>query len=279
MKSSWLDYVAFNAITFGVSNYMVKTLYYPLDELELNCGGGVQLDDPGVKALLRAIDYDLVRDKGQIDVLTDRLRASYKSGGPGQCDMSLVRNLRETCDQHGWGAVDSLMETLYEISVSRVFSEPRTIIESEDPGVDGDQCYALSLMVKVKNEQTNTHYQLEDKWRVLASRPELLAPHLVRILDDHYSNSLSQTRSREATPAAECASLGVPTSLNITKNGNIIASMNVCLRASASGVQIYWATAQVFTDDRRLVDMLAAIAPAKDANRLKGKYLEDALGL
>lgn len=279
MKSSWLDYVAFNAITFGVSNYKVRTLYYTFYELELNCGGGVQLDDPGVQALLRAIDYDVVRDKGYLDILTDKLRAKYSSSGPGQYDMSLIRSFRETCDQHGWGAVDALMETLYEISVSRVFSAPRTLVEQEDTGVDGDQCYALSLMVKVKPEQANAPFLLEDKWRVLASRPERLVKHLVRLLDDHYSNSLSQTRSPEATPAAEWAASGVPTSLKIIKNDNIIASMSVRLKANASGVQINWATAQVFTDDRRLVDMLAAIAPAKDANRLKGKFLEDALGL
>lgn len=279
MQSSWVDYVAFNAITFGVSNYKVRTLFYTFDELELNCGGGVQLDDPGVQALLRAIDYDLVRDKGYLDILTDKLRAKYSSRGPGQYDMSLIRNLRETCDQHGWGAVDALMETLYEISVSRIFSEPRALIESEDAGVDGVQCYALSLMVKVKNEQTDNHFPLEDNWRVLASRPELLTQHLVKLLDDHYSNSISQTRSPEATPAAEWASLGLPTSLRITKNGNTVASMSVILKGGGSGVEINWATAQVFTDDRRLVDMLAAIAPAKDANRLKGKFLEEAMGL
>jgi hypothetical protein len=279
MKSSWLDYVAFNAITFAVSQYKVRTLYYTFDELELNCGGGVQLDDPGIQALLRAIDYDLVRDKGYIDIFTDKLRASYISQGPGQFDMSQVRNLRETCDQHGWGAVDALMETLYEVSVSRVFSEPRTVIEFDDPGLDGDDCYALSMMVKVKPAQSNVPFLLEDKWRVLASRPERLIKHLVKLLDEHYSNSLSQNRSPEATPTAEWAASGIPTSLKITKNDNIIAYMTVRLKPNASGIKINWATAQVFTDDRRLVDMLAAIAPAKDANRLKGKFLEEALGL
>jgi hypothetical protein len=55
--------------------------------------------------------------------------------------------------------------------------------------------------------------------------------------------------------------------------------MSVLLKGDGSGVKINWPTAQVFTDDRRLVDMLAAIAPAKDANRLKGKFLEESLGL
>lgn len=279
-----MNYVAFNAVTYAVSNRDQKAwkqLYRTLHELVLDSGGSPQLQDPGVKALFLAIGYDVVNDYGHLDKLTSCLGqwGAIRKKGPGQYDMSLIGDFRKTCYQHGWGAVDALMETLYDIPVSRVFLEPRTIIEPSDPGVDGDQCYALSLRLRAKYGMTNAHYEMDDKWRVLASRPELLPKHIVQLVDDHFSNLMNEARPTEATRTATLAASGMPISLAITKNGSTIASMRVGMSTGAPGVEIIWSTAKLLVNDQALMESLVAIAPTKDANRLKGQFLEDALGL
>lgn len=284
MNSSWMDYVAFKSVTYAVSNRDQKAwkqLYRTIHELVLDGGGSPQLQDPGVKALFLAIGYDVVNDYGHLDKLTSDLGqwGAKRKNGPGQYDMSLISDLRMTCDQHGWAAVDALMETLYDIPVSRVFTEPRTIVELSDSDVDGDQCYSISLSLRAKYGTTEAIYNMDDKWRVLASRPELLPKHIVPLIDAHYSNLMNQGRPTEATITDKLAASGMPISVAITKNGNTIASMRVGICTDGSGVEIMWSTAKLLINDKALMESLAAIAPAKDANRLKGQFLEDALGL
>jgi hypothetical protein len=284
MNSSWTDYVAFKAVTFAVSNREQKAwkqLYKTLHELVLDCGSSPQLQDPGVKALFLAIGYDVVSDYGQLDKLTSCLGqwGANRKKGPGQYDMSLIGDFRKACDQHGWAAVDALMETLYDIMVSRVFSEPRAIIEPSDPGVDGEQCYALSLTLRAKYGETTAYYTIDDNWKVLASRPELLPKHIVQLVDGHYENLMNPARQPGATRTDSLAASAMPILLEITKNGITVASMRVGMSTDTPGVEIIWSTAKLLVNDQALMESLAAIAPVKDANRLKGKFLEDALGL
>jgi hypothetical protein len=284
MKSSWIDYVAFKAVTYAVSNHDKKAwrwLYRTLNDLVLDSGGSPQLQDPGVKALFLAIGYDVASDLGQLDKLTSCLGqwGANRKKGPGQYDMSPISDLRKICDEHGWGAVDALMETLYDITVSRVFLEPRAIIEPSDLGVDGDQCYALSLTLRARYGETEAYYTMDDKWRVLASRPELLSPHIVRLVDDHVSNQMNEARKIEAMRTDTLAAAAMPILLEITKNGSTVASMRVGMRTDSPGVEIMWSTAKLLVNDQALMESLVAIAPVKDAYRLKGQFLEEAMGL
>lgn len=285
MTSSWLDYVAFYEIASGVVDAGKKAdnlPFYDFGSMILEGGGKVQLADPGIKALMLAVRLDDVDGNTFLENLTRKIslwKVQHSSKGPGQYDMSPIVNLRTTCDQYGWDGVDSMMQTLYGVTVSRAFSTPRTLIDPSDRGVDGDQCYSVSLKVRGNPGRASIHYEFADPWRFLTSSPEKLVDRLSSLVECHFFGTKLQERQPSATQISALADSSIPVAVNIKKNGLRVATMKVKLNADGASVEIDWPTARVMLDDRAVMASLAAIAPARDASRIKATFLEAALGL
>jgi hypothetical protein len=284
MKSNWMDYVAFNAITYGVVNaseVFSEFKELDFDTLRLDDGARVDLGDKGLQALFRAINLEDVSETTKLSALRKQLgawNANNHPKGPGQYDVSAIGAFREVCDEHGWAGVDLLMLTLFGAKPSRVFAEPRTILDLNDPGIDGPNCYSLVLKVRTHYSQTSWS-DIDDKWRVVGSTPKSVITHMEALISGHYAQAKDGNRRSQATRSADLAVAGVPYWIEIRKNGDKVASLRLVENETKTGMDIRWETAFLKTDDRDFMLAFTAIAPVDVAKKIKGSFLQDELGI
>ncbi|MBI6882698.1 hypothetical protein [Pseudomonas putida] len=295
MSSSWKDYVGFESITYAVVNADEKAwnqLYFDLGSLILDSGERINFDDPGLQTFFRAISLESAGPETRLNDLTEGLRrwnSHHSILGPGQYDTTLIEAFREACADQGWAEVDTLMETLYSVTPSRAFECVRTLIDPEDTGVNGKTCYSISLGVSAPRASHRYHDFL-DKWRVLGSTPEFALRYLHNVLKAQYTSvmegvwayqdgRIAPSVEPQGTFLADLATKGIPDEVVLKKNGKAYARIEVRPLLDGDGFGIRWEKAKFPVNEKATVLAVAAIAPDREARRIRAEILQDDLGM
>ncbi|MBI6882693.1 hypothetical protein [Pseudomonas putida] len=287
MRHSWSDFMGFNAVTHGVCNagrpWNGKCSTF--GDLVLKNGEKPDLGDPGLSSLFRAVGLKNVYEDTKISNFDEQLRswnASHYQEGPGQHDMSLIRDLREECREFGWREVDGVMEALFGVIPSKIFLSSRWKLDPTDPGLDGGDCYTLELDVKGKKKTAaggEVSFDFPDRWRAASSTPDRTLRMLQPLIDEHYDRFVSAENTQPLSRALEMADSSAPYRVTVRRNGRSISQIPVEPAEAGNGMVIKWAKINLLSDERSLVEALAGIAPAPEAKRIWGRHLQNDLGM
>jgi hypothetical protein len=249
-----------------------------LSDLALHGGGTLNLQDPAVMSLIEYASSAGQRNVRTVGDLFDVLKRGFlfvTDGKPKRPIDSLHRMF--DLQRVGWNELDRLIRTLTREHVS--FSDIVNPIQAsfrlcpDDHGLDGDTCYALGYSVKLKHLEKVA----------FGSSPAFA----LKFIDDairaaessHRRDNL--IRSELALAVNGKGLFRVPLLPRVTVRGYQCSRWGAMSSQSENYADLTadWANVQWKDSRDDLMKILVNALPARDGHVVKGRFLEDDLGM
>jgi hypothetical protein len=181
----------------------------------------------------------------------------------------------------GWLHLDRIFSHMTGKTLSGVVDAPGIMYRPEDAGLNGQDLFSVTM--KVNQMADNSIRFHEIRWAAIASDLDgilLLAKeavnnhHLAFSSSWNLNNSSSNGKIIENQPEQWS-----PCDLDIKKNGNRLMALKVNKAESDDGYDIDWARANLIRPSLDVIESIGRVTTPRVVNLLKGRYLQEALGL
>lgn len=250
----------------------------PLEALS-DCAPPVDLDDPLVSSFLRGI-RELQNLPGQ-DLSSLREMIVYLIEFQARLDGSAAMQWLDAMfdrldDQNAGLQLDRLFVHMTGSSLSQTIDVSSILVHPDDHGLDGNNGFSLMLGV----ERPGMAATLIPVSAVASTLDFLLLLIKSAITEqaDRYENFASNNDSPALGIRKEDYRRLKPTYLVIDKDDSYFTHLSVTKKL-VNGYDINWASVLLSGHTRETVLSLAAIAPKAISQKMKGRNLEDELGL
>jgi hypothetical protein len=282
--NNWFSHAHLIRLESGMRDYGAnsKLLQCPIDDVRLGDGSLINLKDRATELLFKVVKFDPYQ---RFTDLTDfkkefRVWAVSHSLGPGTYKDSWLEELYSLKQSPGgWDQLDQLVFGLIGTSFSQVVEDLRVFHPSDDPGLHGNECLSVSLQV-VSHELTNSFSVIP--WKAMASTLDLVLPFVddvVAAQSLQHWNLVALGSKSDYPSYSERVARARPSEITVSHNGRSVLVVPIPKVENGQPFQPDWAKTRFFSKSRATIESVIAVAPASAANLLKGRLLEDELGL
>lgn len=221
----------------------------------------LDFNDAAIQAFFRLIDFPSNAGEHSICDIVSRTRnwaSLARNDGIHSFDKAGgCSSLLATKTEPGWLHLDALFKLACGVTLSRFFEDGTPLFLQDEPGLGGDVCYTLKIGT---GSGQDLHWFAVSS--TLAGVMKLFKEAINSERLDSYlaSGDGSQTIVRAS----------------ILRNDSLLFTVQIGMGERAAPV---WRTAHLEFQDFALIKELAGLAPEETIFRLKGRILEDALGL
>lgn len=285
--NTWFNHIyllrLFNRMLYASDEQFSKVLPHPLHYAKLKDGSAAQANDPVVDLFLKAVESrpaPAVATFGDLKIdLRQWLLKNH--GGPATYNHEALDAFFAMGAQDGLRShLDAIFKHMCGSTLSGAMAGTQVLYDDEDPGLHGSSCYSLDLELASFDFPNFIEHH---RFVAMASTLDLLLPLVdmavkmqgVRAanLKGLPDNPLLVDHERKLDKALPCKVL-------ITKNGEQVLSADVSISTpDCPDYVVAWETAIIKMNDRSIVRSLHNAAPGSSARKIKGRMLEDGLGL
>jgi hypothetical protein len=257
-------------------------MQHPLRYAKCEDGAPVDMTDPVIDQFLKAIG-SLTNSKTATfgDIKIDlRQWLIKRDKGPVTYDLPLLDAVFATgAEEGGWRNLDAILKHMCGSTLSEVVASTQVMHDPEDPGLHGDVCYGLDLEVASFEFTNMSAFSYR---RAMASSLDRLLPLVMRDVGELMARAKKHQSAVESEGASyeQKIERAHPSVVHITKNGVQLLSVDMLWPAGDTPeASIDWGKASFKASDRYIIESLRQIAPSSAISKLKGRFLEDGLGL
>jgi hypothetical protein len=284
--TAWFHHVYLHRLFDRMLYDTVKStdvLQHPLRYAKLEDRTTVDMTDPVIDQFLTAIG-SLTNSKtatfGDIKIDLRQWLIRQDKGPSKYVHPHLDALFAIGAEDGGWRNLDAILKHMCGSSLSEVVACTQVAHDPEDPGLHGAVCYSLNLEVTGFEFTNLTEFSYR---RAMASSLDRLLPLVMQdvgglmIRSKIPKESVVQTEFGIHQQKIERAH---PSTVHIAKNGVPLLTVEMLWPAGNTPEEsIDWGKASFRASDRYIIDSLRNIAPSSAISKLKGRFLEDGLGL
>jgi hypothetical protein len=285
--NTWFHHVyllrLFDRMLYATGEKYSSVMQHPLRYAKLDDGSPVQVDDPAIGLFLKAIGSRLTPDGASFgDVKIDlRQWLIRRSQGPAMHDLEALKEFFAMGTlEGGWSNFDAICKHICGSTLSQAIAATQVLCDPADPGLHGDVCYSLDL--DVSSFEFSAFIE-RHRFTAMASSLERLLPLVDEkvknqgIQSTHFKgvadNPLYVKRENDIDRA-------LPAKAYIARNGEPVLSADIRLPTLDCHVYaVAWENAVITMNDKSILRSLQKATPGSAAGKLKGRILEDGLGL
>jgi hypothetical protein len=182
-----------------------------------------------------------------------------------------------TGDEGGsWAQLNRLFRHMTGSTLSEISNPENILIHAEELGLDGNQWFSANLEIanlgKTKFVMTNTV--------AIASTLD----HLLFLIRDDVlrrSDSYNWLRNKKFISSVDGVSSPEdmePLFITVNKNGRYFMQLFIVCAEAEGEFEVDWERVR-YSPSRETIKAISAVAPPEVGNRIKGRHLEDGLGL
>jgi hypothetical protein len=267
----WLNWLRLEAMNAAVRG-QCRDYYETLSHVVLDDYHGIKLKDPALRFLfqvaglegdLKNFDIDAFA-KGLVKEAGRKFHAPGVAGYKPQETKVIDRLLAYREKKDGWRELDRLYKHITGRKLSEIVDAATFIHDKKDPGLGGDVCFSLGYDLGF--EFSGGYFQPSEMYAArhvaMASTPQILLK-LERAAHKVANKQISGRRGYDESVDF----------LQIYKNNE-----KVCFISIEEGV-INWSKITWLQSDDEIMQAINKVAPKAQGLEMKGKYLDDALGL
>lgn len=269
--NKWLNWLRLDAMNASIKGHC-RDYHASFTNLVLDDYHGVNLKDPALRYLFKIAGLEGELKFFDMDDFVKSLtkRSSRHFHAPGVAgyepretkEIDRLMAYREKKD--GWRELDRFYKHLTGKKLSEIIDEATFVHDKKDPGLGGDVCFSLGydLGYNLDDEGLMPSGVYVTRHLALASTPQLL------LKLEKTARSIGNTKLRDRTGYDESVDF-----LQIYKNNEKVCDIAVENEA-INCTKITW-----HQGDDEVMMAINKLAPKAQGLKMKGKYLDDALGL
>jgi hypothetical protein len=278
---NWFQHLHFerlNALIKRADKETCEGFFEPLSRLVID-GRSIDLHDPAFLKFLKTIGISQDDNWKSIYNIQTKLNSwvLQRFRGPGTLPGSNLDELFELrTSGEGWKELDFVFKYMTGMTFSEVWDNTKILHDSEDPGLHGDVCY--SVMVRIFNTHSKASIiQIE----AVASSQERIVP-LAILAAAAVQQRFDWARLDDDRPEFYLVSkLGhaEPIRIDIRKNGHTQFAVPVRDLAFPGAIDLDWRSIDVQVEDMDMLKALLKVVPDEAKQQVKGKFLQNQLGM
>jgi hypothetical protein len=254
--------------------------FEPISKIRFKNQELINACDPAILKFMQALDMPTDDNWQRPDDICKKLLDWLKNNhlGPGTYDGSLLDELFELrSTSGGWRELDRLLRHMTDHSLSNLVDTNTILHQVDDPGLHGAVCYSVFVHTCDADK-----FMRAAECKALASTAERIVPLALggaQVVKTDFDKvqAMKSMKPRFTLPIEKI--LWEPYRIEIKKNGKRLWSAPVIDSTVPGLVEIDWASIQVDAEDIGMMKALLTIAPADSWNVIKGKFLQEQLGL
>jgi hypothetical protein len=267
----WLNWIRLEAMNASVKGHC-RDYHERFDRLVLDDYHLVNLKDPAMRFLfkfaglegeLKLFDMDAFV-KGFTKMSSRHFHAPGVAGYEPRETKEIDRLLAYRDKRDGWRELDRFFKHLAGKKLSEILDAATFVYDKKDPGLGGNVCFSLGydLAYNLDDEGMQPSNVYGSRHLALASTPQIL------LKLEKTTRNIGNKKLRERTGYDESVDF-----LQIYKNNE-----KVCFISIDDG-EINWSKISWLQSDDEVMQAINKVAPKAQSLKMKGKYLDDALGL
>lgn len=278
----WRQYAQLTRFRERADNSITTCKGYnlPFNQVRLDNGEAVDLDDRATKAFFELVDFDIKQSFANLRELNRSLRFWLKDKADNPMAMAVKVNdffhTRHVGD--GWTKLDNMLKYMAGYTLSETVDATDVILSPGDKIQAGADFFSVNIGV-VGDDLLSNFATIH--CRAVASSFDRLLP-MVQAVVDGQANRYLRLRDLDRA-SSEYLSVHKdlrckPLWVSVDKNGSFF------MESSLDGhpqddFSIDWGQVEFRAADMASVASVVAIASRGQGNKLKGRYLEEGLGL
>ena len=241
----------------------------------------IDFDDPATKAFFSLINFDTKQGMSNLSSFNQCFRVwlTGKKRNPWACanevnDLFAMRHAND-----GWTKLDSLFHYMARTTLSDTVDATDILFSPGDEIQEGSDFFTVGLAVADKGLLSNV---VIIDCRAVASTFERVLPLMQDVIDEQAArwNRLSQLgRSSSEYLSEDKHQRARPSYVIIEKNGRFFMDASFIKQDDDSLFSLDWGRATFDEADMVTMQTVLALATRSQGNRLKGRFLEEGLGL
>jgi hypothetical protein len=241
-----------------------------LDSARGRDGLGLKLTDPAVVAFIEYLDLKLDKPPTSLAIhaaLSKMRRSGYDYSN--QAELAGLQKIIVLKDNNGWAELDRLLDCCFECSLSFLYDRVRIECHPEDTTPVGDKCYEIRIFTTTTGDDLGMITQF-----ALASSQDFIFRLVERIVVGEMQVKDPYKPKKSAVITEIQVLHGKSTVLDAVVNYRVHdgqAAQNKPLSVNGSASSVF--------GDPSILKYLARTFSAQEFQVLKGKLLEDCLGL
>lgn len=271
------------SVAKAIENFVYQVVYdgqllssdygVSLNKVRTKDGSAFNLKDPAVQAFMECLHFeeDVVPSAG--DLLVAICQAAQKMVSPeAHCQFPELKHFAATQSGSGWEVLDSLLVYLFGYRLSTFFNDVEIFHHRDDTADVGEKCYLIKVETSSLCEPS---WSIEgvDSWSAAASNLE----YALRLVE-----GLLVGRIDAEKPENHCE---IIESIRVFHGDAELLRAIIEQEFDAEGERVQQTPLLIdgkaiqINGDRSLIQAIAQYAPSLDLKVLKGRVLEDSLGL
>jgi hypothetical protein len=257
-------------------------LMCPIDDVCPNGVDRINLKDRATSLLfdlVRYDPYDRFTDLSKFKSEFSRWAITHHRGPTTYLAPELQELYALRDEPGGWQQIDPLFTCLTGASLSHVADNLKIYHHPDDPGLHGKECFAVTL--KVTGHDLTNNFSVMP-WMAMASRLDLTLPFIEKIVKTqgmHHLNLKFMGSKSDNLSYSDRVARAKPSEVIVSIAGKSVIAVPIRRQECGQAFEPDWAQTKFFTKDRATMESVIAIAPLRAANLLKGRLLEDVMGL
>jgi hypothetical protein len=246
-------------------------------------GPCVNLNDPVIEQFTRLIKTPRSTDSpvfSDLKLNLEKWLDDHKKGPATYDHAALDAFFASGMKEGGWLHLDAIFRHMCGTTISEIIEATHVIHDPLDPGLHGDICYTHSLEL---SSFEFTNFSDHSPRRAMASSLDLLLPMViedVRLKGVEANSAKPRGNLPEDYAHEKKVERALPAVVYIDRNGEPVLSVEV-QRPSAvcQEFTVSWEKVFIQINDKSILQSLLKVVPASAVSKLKGRFLEDGLGL
>jgi hypothetical protein len=267
---------------FDRSEKICADYFLRLDKVLLDGVDPINAQDKATELFFRLVRFDPTSMFADLETLKKRLRGSLTEQIKSPTEVyskNLARFFKSRTSGDGWTHLDRIFKRMIGTTLSDVVDASSILYGQDDHELSQPQFY--SVMLRVRRAEENVVYH-DIHWAAVASDIDRILKITQEVADSHLP-LLDSSRKRDNRSTNGSVILGEserwkPCAMEIHKNNQRLMSL-VVSGADSGSFGVDWGKTTLIRPSMELVSSIVRIAPAREANIFKGRYLEDELGL
>jgi hypothetical protein len=272
---NWKIWLALPAMKSFMEVFANRTFIHYHDDLDgmvTPNGVTLSLNDPAIDAFLDLLPFRFSDNYtlSSICMAIGRTKAAKGSFDEFEDDLPAIQRLTNLKVSGGLGNLDELFMMGWGRTFSSFFDGRTIFCTPDDTGLGGTECFRVQLLC---GEGDPNQLALSIDWFAAASTPDHLASVLKRIVAGEFAIKL-----RKKAALVEI--------IQVLKGNDLVLIVPVSHSTdpknqgtASNPMTVRWDKCVMLNPDPGFVKAMADCAPKQEGTHLKGRFLEDSLGL
>lgn len=243
----------------------------------------IDAEDKATALFFYLVRFNPKAKRADLETFKDRIHECLREqvqSPTAEYEKNIARFFKCRTVGEGWANLDRIFHHMIGVTLSHVVDSSHILFNEDDQSLNQPEFYTLMLRVRRVEETTMFH---EIRWAAVASDLDRILNLAQEVADNHIA-LLNSSRKRDNRSSNGDVIQGeserwAPCAMDVLKNAQRIMSAPMSKSTDEGSYAVDWAQVRLIRPSQAVISSILGVAPSRAGNLLKGRYLEDELGI